>query len=157
MITVDIPGFKKEKLALKNLVLDFNGTLAVDGKLIDGLKDKLNVLSEKLQLHIITGNSYGTAEQELKGISCKLILLSAKGQQQEKEKYITALAADSVSIGNGRNDLLMLRQSAIGIAVIQKEGVAAQTLATADLLCNTIFDAIDILNNPVRLIATLRS
>ena len=35
MIEIDIPGYKT--LHLEHLVLDYNGTLAVDGVLIDGV------------------------------------------------------------------------------------------------------------------------
>ena len=36
MIKVSIPGFKS--LSLKYLVLDYNGTIAIDGALVPGVK-----------------------------------------------------------------------------------------------------------------------
>jgi soluble P-type ATPase len=62
-----------------------------------------------------------------------------------------------VSIGNGRNDQLMLKASALGIAVILAEGIAAETLLASDVVCTSIIDALDLLRNPLRLTATLRS
>jgi soluble P-type ATPase len=157
MLTISIPGFKQE-LHLHHLILDFNGTLAIDGKLIEGVKEKLKQISEKLQIHILTGNTFGTAAIELKDIPCQLLLLPEKNQSFEKGKYVAMLGKDSViSIGNGSNDRQMLQLSAIGIALIQKEGAAIETLIVSDIACTNIFDALDLINNINRVIATLRS
>jgi soluble P-type ATPase len=63
-------------------------------------------------------------------------------------------------VGNGRNDQLMLKEAALGIAVILEEGAAAATLnATlnaADVVCTHIVSALELLTNPLRLMATLR-
>jgi soluble P-type ATPase len=72
--------------------------------------------------------------------------------------FITALGPESVeAIGNGHNDRKMLKGAALGIALIQREGGATETLASADLVSMNILDALDLLKNPKRLIATLRS
>lgn len=157
MIPISIPGFNT-KIELHNLVLDFNGTLAVDGKLIPGVKKSLIALSKKISIHVATGDTFGTAVQELKGIPCKIKLLTTKNQKTEKHKYLLTINPDTViSIGNGRNDLLLLKTSAIGIIVIQKEGASPDTLAAADVVCTGILDALDLLNHPLRLKATLRT
>ena len=59
-------------------------------------------------------------------------------------------------MGNGRNDQLMLEEAALGIAVILEEGAAAVTLSAADVVCTNIVSALELLDNPLRLIATLR-
>jgi soluble P-type ATPase len=64
---------------------------------------------------------------------------------------------ECVSIGNGRNDNLMLKASALGIAVILKEGAASITLQAADIVATSIGSALDLLENPLRVVATLRS
>lgn len=158
MITISIPGFKKKEFNLKVLILDFNGTIAIDGKLIDGVKERLIALSEKLEIHVLTGNSYGTAEEELKGLPCKVFSLSETNQGLGKGRYMDTLDKDTVvSIGNGRNDSQMLQLSAIGIIVIQKEGASANSLIVADIVCTNIFDAFDLLDNPMRIKSTLRN
>lgn len=58
MISLDIPG--REKLTLKNIVLDFNGTIALDGMLLPGVQNKLNSISEILDVYIITAATFGT-------------------------------------------------------------------------------------------------
>jgi soluble P-type ATPase len=51
----------------------------------------------------------------------------------------------------------MLAAATVGVAVMQAEGAAAETLAAADIVVATIGDALDLLLRPARLIATLRS
>jgi soluble P-type ATPase len=46
--------------------------------------------------------------------------------------------------------------AALGIAVIQAEGAAPQTLCAADVVVREIGDALDLLVQPKRLAATLR-
>jgi soluble P-type ATPase len=66
-------------------------------------------------------------------------------------------AQQTAAIGNGRNDQQMLQEAIIGIAVLNAEGVAAQTLLHADVVCRQIHDALQLLLEPRRLIATLRA
>jgi soluble P-type ATPase len=157
MITLSIPGFNKD-IQLGNLVLDFNGTLAVDGKLIPGVKKLLISLSKKISVHVVTGDTFGTAVQELRGIPCKIKLLTTRNQNTEKHRYLLSLNPKSViAIGNGHNDFLLLKTSIIGIIVLQKEGASANTMGVADIVCTSIIDALDLLNHPLRLKATLRN
>ncbi|MEO6833785.1 MAG: hypothetical protein ABI378_14185 [Chitinophagaceae bacterium] len=158
MIQLAIPGYKETEIHLEYLLLDFNGTLAIDGRLMGQVKEKLIKISEKLQIHILTANTFGTASEELIDIPCKLVLLPEKNQCFEKGKYTRELSKDSIiSIGNGRNDKEMFQNSAIRIIVIQTEGAAIDTLNSADIVCSNILDALDLIDNPLRLTATLRS
>jgi len=157
MIALNIPGFN-ENLIIEYLVLDFNGTLAKDGKLISGVKEVLTDLAEKVAIHVLTGNTFGTVEKELKDVPCKVIALPSANLGKEKEKYLQQLNPQSViSIGNGRNDRLIIQASAIGIIVIQQEGASSEALMAADVICPDIFSALELLNHPLRLIATLRN
>jgi soluble P-type ATPase len=156
MITVSIPDFGQLELA--HLVLDYNGTLAVDGKLLPGVRKKLTALSSLLTIHIVTGDTFGLAASQLKGLPCQLFILSKTRQLAAKLGYIRKLGVTScVCIGNGRNDAAMLKTSALGIIVLQTEGAAGQTLQAADVVCTHILDAFDLLDHPKRLIATLRA
>jgi len=153
---ISIPGYGR--LHLEHLVMDYNGTLAVDGRLVDGVREALGQLSADLTLHVLTADTFGKAASGLNGIPCKLSLLPEDDQQIRKRDYVTSLAAErTVSIGNGRNDQLMLKASALGIAVILAEGIATETLLASDVVCTSIIDALDLLRNPLRLTATLRS
>ena len=81
-----------------------------------------------------------------------------KGNQDKaKACYIQKLGSDQcIAIGNGRNDALMLQRAAIGIALLQEEGLSLETLRHGDILFHSINDALDALLNPSRLVATLR-
>lgn len=156
MIAIDIPGYKR--LELKHLVLDYNGTLACDGQLIEGVKTCLNRLSSSVRIHVLTADTFGKARSGLEGIDCDLSILPLENQDSGKLAYVENLGATStVCIGNGRNDRLMLRAAALGIAVILKEGASAKTIKDADIVCTSIVSALDLLSNPLRLVATLRS
>ena len=153
---ISIPGYGD--LELTHLVMDFNGTLAVDGILIDGVREALNDLSRQLSLHVLTADTFGKAAAELKGIPCTLRVLGKDDQQEGKLSYVKTLGPDrTVSIGNGRNDQKMLKASALGIAVILEEGASAETLQAADVVCPSILSALELLRRPLRLTATLRS
>jgi len=156
MIEISIPG--RGKLQCRYLVLDYNGTLAVDGRLIDGVRETLQQLSPKLEIHVLTADTFGKARSGLAGIDCKLSILPADRQDIGKREYVMDLGAEfSVCMGNGRNDRLMLKEAALGIALIQGEGAAVDTLLAADVVCSDIVSALELLSHPLRLAATLRS
>ena len=156
MISIDIPGFGK--LDLEHLVMDYNGTLAVDGRLLPGVAEILHNLASHITIHVITADTFGLVRGQLQGLPLDITITPLKGQAEAKLQYISQLGADSVvTIGNGRNDRMMLSASGLGIAVIQGEGGAAETLVSADVVCPNILDALELLRNTKRLIATLRS
>ncbi len=156
MVEISIPGY--ENIHIEHLVLDYNGTLACDGKLLPGVKESLKIIADKLQIHVLTADTFGKAQSQLKAISCNLVILPRENQDIGKLKYIQQLNPEfTVCIGNGRNDRLMVKEAALGIAVIQNEGASMETMAAADIVCTSIVDALNLLTNPLRLVATLRS
>jgi soluble P-type ATPase len=156
MIEIEIPGY--HTLRLDRLVLDFNGTLARDGRLIGGVRERLKELLELLEIHVLTADTFGTVCSELGDSGCILGLLPPDEQARGKLEYIRQLGPDGLAcIGNGRNDRLMLGAAALGIAVVLEEGVAMEALQSADIVCRSIVDALDLLIHPLRLVATLRS
>jgi soluble P-type ATPase len=156
MLEIAIPGFKM--LILEHLVLDYNGTMARDGELLDGIRERLVALADQLQIHVVTADTFGKAGAQLHGIPCDLTILPVENQDQCKLAYVQQLGAErTVCIGNGRNDHSMLRASGLGIAVMQAEGAAGQAMLAADVLVSDILAALDLLTHPLRLVATLRS
>lgn len=156
MIEIDIPGFRT--LRLEHLVLDYNGTLARDGALIEGARRRLERLAQQLRIHVVTADTFGRAREALAPLPCALAVLAPEGQDRAKLAYIETLGANRCAcVGNGRNDRRMLEAAALGIAVLQAEGVAGETLAVADVVVADICDALDLLLSPLRLKATLRS
>ena len=156
MIDIAIPGFRH--LRLKHLVLDYNGTIAIDGVLIPGVPEALNDLSAELSIHVVTADTFGAAAAQLAGLPVAMKILESGDQVLAKREYVDRLGADTViAIGNGRNDRDMLKIATVGIALVQKEGAAAQTIGNADIVCASILEALDLLRHPGRMIATLRS
>jgi soluble P-type ATPase len=75
----------------------------------------------------------------------------------EKLNYLQRLDANCCAcLGNGRNDVLMLKNAALGIAVVGKEGAAVEAILAARVVALSILDALDLLLRPLRLKATLR-
>jgi len=156
MLKVEIPGY--DVLRIEHLVLDYNGTLACDGVLIEGVADRLRRLATNISLHVVTADTFGKANAALAGLPCVLSILGADHQDSAKLAYVERLGCErTVCIGNGRNDRSMLKAAALGIAVVQTEGAAAETVAAADVISPGILAALDLLDHPLRLVATLRS
>jgi soluble P-type ATPase len=138
--------------------MDYNGTLAEDGYLLDGVRPRLGTLAKQLHLHIVTADTFGLARSQLADIACELAILPGQEQAGAKLAFIQELGVDQVAvIGNGRNDRLMLQAAALGIAVLQGEGTAAEACQAADLVVPGILAALDLFIHQKRLIATLRS
>ena len=156
MIRVEIPG--TGLFVLEHFVTDFSGTLSEDGGLLTGVKDRLNQLSEKLKIHVLTSDTFGRAVKELAGVNCSLHILEGEGHITQKGKYVSELGADRVAaLGNGNNDALMLKTARLGIAVCLREGCSTRAIEAAQIFVTSPIDAIDLLLSPKRLIAGLRA
>jgi P-type E1-E2 ATPase len=155
LLEFDIPGFGV--ITLKHLVSDFTGTLSFHGKLIPGVKERLNKLSESLTIHVLTSDTFGTAESELKDVGCTVRVLDGEDDALQKKRYVEELGPGTVvAFGNGNNDKQMLETARIGVAVMEREGCAAGSLLTSSICISSVIDGLDLLLNAKRLIATLR-
>ncbi len=165
MIEVELR--KGEVLTLEHAVFDVNGTLTRDGHLVDGVIERMHALSRLVEVHLLTANTYGTQDAINVALAItKLpnmratILNTANGappEDEQKAEYIAKLGVEHVAaIGNGKNDRLMLKKAALGIAVIGPEGTAADALEAALVIAPDPLTAIDLLLHPIRLKATLR-
>jgi soluble P-type ATPase len=156
MIDLDIPGFGA--FTIRHLVLDYNGTLALDGHLLPAVREVIGMLAPTLEIHIITADTFGLAAHQLSGLPVSLTVLPESEQAEAKLDYIRHLGTGSViAIGNGRNDRKMLEAAAIGIFTVQKEGGSTRTLGRADIITTNVLDALELVRYPKRLISTLRS
>ncbi|ROL56967.1 ATPase P [Bacteroidetes/Chlorobi group bacterium Naka2016] len=155
MIEFEVPGLRK--FQFKNLVLDYNGTIAYNGELIPGVEKLLSELSKQLKIYIVTADTFNKVKDFQNLIEAEVHILPPEDQIKLKADFVEILGQDStVVIGNGANDSKMLKVSALGIAVIGKEGASSKTLQNADIVCNSIEDALNLLLNPKLIIATLR-
>lgn len=155
MIELNIPG--RGTLQLEHLVCDVNGTLAKDGQLLDKLARPLTALRDRLTVHLLTADTYGRQAALDRQLGLTAVRLQPGGEARQKGDYVRALGAEKViAIGQGANDAEMLAAAAVGIAVMSEEGLAVEALVQADLVTANIYDALNLLEFPTRLVATLR-
>ncbi len=154
MISIDIPGW--ENITIENIVLDLNGTIATDGKISVDVKEKIKALSQKAKVYILTADTQGTAGDESKDIGIELVKIPGENSKNKKFEFLKTLNLDkTIVIGNGNNDQLILREAALGIAVLGDEGLSGLAMKNADILVKSISDALDLFLKQKRLIATL--
>lgn len=156
MINVEIPGYGE--ISITNLILDYNGTIAKDGLLIDGLDEKINKLAAlDVNVYIITADTNGTALTQCNHINANVLVVQKDRVAQDKLELVQKLGVENCfAVGNGRNDYLMLEASKLGVCVISSEGLYANNFEVSDIVVSDINDALDLLLFPNRLIATLR-
>jgi P-type E1-E2 ATPase len=156
MLEMLIPGWGT--LNLEHLVLDLNGTLCVDGILVEGVRARLEKLRSRLELHLISANTHGQMREIAEELRMEAVLVTAGGEAEQKEAFVYKLGASCVAaIGQGANDAHMLSAARLGIAILSPEGLAVPSLLSADLVAPDILSALDLLQNTQRLVASLRS
>ena len=152
MLVVSIPG--RNELRLGHLVVDANGTLTDRGRPIDGVTARLHRIRRELTVHVLTADTFGTAEATLGPFGDTLTVVQTG---EDKRAYVEQLGADEcVAIGNGANDVPMLRIAGLGIAVIGPEGTSAAAVLAAAVVSRSVNEALDLLLDPNALTATLR-
>jgi soluble P-type ATPase len=155
MIKIEIPGFKT--FHFEHMVLDVNGTIAKDGRLIAGVAGLFKALQSKLTIHLVTADTHGKQEVIDRTLSLRATRIPVRHQAEAKLRYIEKLGASTVvAVGNGANDRAMLDNAGLGICIIGPEGAAVASLMKADVAVQDIRAALELLIYPKRLIATLR-
>lgn len=151
-IIIAIPG--RSALELRHLILDVNGTLTAQGELLVGVKEVLTPVARRLDVHLVSADTYGTLEQLAAELGAAWQRVSDGG---EKAAYLERLGSSScVMIGNGANDVDALERAGLGICVIGPEGTAPAALVAADVVTASIETAFALLDDPMQLAATLR-
>jgi P-type E1-E2 ATPase len=155
MIELSIPG--RGDLHLQHLVTDVNGTLAVDGVLIEGVADRIASIGHSLTVHLLTADTLGRQTVIDGQLGLTASRLTGGREVEQKRAFVEKLGAQGVvAIGQGSNDAGMLKAAAIGICVMSREGAASETLLAADIVVPDILTAFDLLDKPTRLVASLR-
>lgn len=155
MIKITIPG--RHIFELEHLVCDVNGTLALDGYLLDGVAEALAGLRAQLELHLVTADTHGKQAAIDQKLGLHAVRLQPGDEAAQKAAYVRNLgSAKTAAIGQGANDALMLKEAALGIAILSKEGVAVETLVAADLVMPDFLAALELFDHPLRITASLR-
>lgn len=155
MIKVDIPG--RESLELDNLVLDFNGTIAVDGRILENIKKPLTELSKLINIYVITADTYGVAKEECEKLDLKVITIPTGCAGAHKSELVKKLGQKSTAaIGNGFNDIEMFKEAELSVAVIEGEGTCSKLIINSDIVTRSIEDALNLFLIPNHIKADLR-
>jgi len=155
LIEVTIPGRGSYKF--KNLMLDLNGTIALDGEIIEGVEEKLQLLSRLLNISIVTADTHGSAKRLNGKLNTRIQTIEKGNEDAQKLALVQQLGKENtICIGNGSNDVSMLRESALGMCVVGREGASVEAMTSSDIVALDINSALELLLNPKRLIATLR-
>ncbi len=157
MIQISLPG-RNKTLKLKNLLLDLNGTLTVNGLLPEGVNERIELLKGKLDIYLLTADTFGVGKQIAEELGINFFRVSSECGGLDKKDFLNTLEPEkTAAIGNGYNDIMMLREAGFSIAVVGGEGCCMEALKEADIAVTNISDALDLLLNPLRIVATLRA
>lgn len=151
----EIPG--RGELIIENVVMDFNGTIAVDGKMKESVRQRICQLAQKYNVFVITSDTQGTAAKELEGLPLSLKIFDNSNAGECKRRIVEELGCGCACIGNGKNDILMFKEATLSIAVLETEGLYAPLLSETDMLTKSSEDALDLLLDEKRLISGLRA
>lgn len=156
MIVYEIPG--RDNIEIQNIVFDYNGTIAVDGKLIQGVKELINKLAQDANIYILTADTYGTVKEECKDIKARVLTFPTENAGESKREIVRNLGGNNtLCLGNGFNDIPMFEESILSIAIMEGEGVSGKLLAKADIVGRSIIEVLGILLNKNMIKATLRN
>lgn len=153
-MNIDIPGYGI--IDIENVIMDFNGTIAVDGVVKYSVKKRIMMLAEMYKLYVITSDTQGTAAKELQDLPVTLKIFNNSNAGDCKRQIVEELGGKCACIGNGNNDTKMFEAAELSIAVLEDEGIYVPILKSADLLVKTSEDALDLLLDTTRLISGLR-
>ena len=155
MIEIEVPG--RGTYRLEHLVLDVNGTIALDGRLIEGVAKRLAELRHTVEVHMLTADTRGRQQVIDAQLGMQAARITPHDEAIQKAAFVQELGSEHVcAVGNGANDAQMLRAARLAVAVLGEEGLAVETLNAADVVVPHVNVALDLLLNPLRLVATLR-
>jgi len=145
-----------EDLDIHFVLIDFEGTLAMDGRVHPKAKDKVNLLSKRATVTILTKSNREKVEKTLRKMKAEILYVAEGDSSQQKLNVLQRLGPHQTAvIGNGLDDGQIMEQAGLGMCVIGKEGSSAEAMAKADLVVTHVLDALDFLLKPLRQRATL--
>lgn len=155
LILFDIPGF--EPIEIQHVLLDYNGTIAVDGIMPREVAQLISQLAKKVEISVLTADTHGTVCQQCEGLDVEVITFPRAGAAKIKVDHARSLEGGVACLGNGRNDIGMFDESDLSIAIIDVEGACAKLLLHADIVVRSMTEGLQLLLNCDRVRATLRS
>jgi P-type E1-E2 ATPase len=155
VIEIRIPG--RGICSLGHLVLDVNGTIALGGELIPGVAERLARLRSVVDVHLVTADTRGRQDAIDAQLGITAARIEPENAAAQKAAFVRKLGSERVcAVGNGAIDAQMLEEAALAIAVLGEEGLAIRALISADVVVPSVCAALDLLLDPLRIVATLR-
>ena len=155
MIDIAVPG--RGHYSIEHLILDLNGTIALDGELLEGVGERLIALSKDVSIIVVTADTHNNAEALLKDLPITICTIQESRENEQKVQLVGEKGEEGTAcVGNGSNDVSMLRESAIGICIVGGEGASSEAIMASDLVVSSITDALDLFLRPHRIKASLR-
>ena len=155
MLSIKIPG--REEMTLSHLILDYNGTIAEDGEIIESIRPRLAELAKDLSIYVITADTHGTAAKKCEDLPLQVLTFPTTQVGQIKAQEARKLSGGVITIGNGFNDIQMSDAADLSICVMGREGCCGALLSHVDVVVTSIDDALDLLLKTGRTRATLRT
>lgn len=156
MLVYEIPG--REKIEIQNVVFDYNGTIAVDGKVLEGVEELFVELDKHVDIYILTADTYGTVAKECSRLPGKVWTFPKENAGESKRDIVKRLGGqNTLVVGNGFNDIPMFQESILSIAVIEGEGACGKLLPYAHIVARSIKEALEIILSENKVKATLRN
>lgn len=155
MIEFQVPGMGK--VEIKNVVLDLNGTLSMNGAIPRDVERKIRQLSRMVNVFIMSSDTRGNLKELAERLGVDYRRVSSSPESVAKEKFVEELGSENtIAVGNGKNDELMLKKAKLGIAVIGEEGACSSTILNADVIVINPIHALELIMDPQKIVATLR-
>ena len=154
-MNIEVPGYTT--LELNYLLLDYNGTIALDGHISESVKNLIRELAKNIDVFVLTADTHGTASKECADLPVTLKTFPTDSAMHSKLEILQSLNKGyCCAIGNGRNDVLMCANAALSICVMGEEGCCSKLIEHSQVTVKSIENAFELLLKPKRLIATLR-
>ena len=154
MISIQRPG--QPSIDIEYLLIDYEGTLASDGRVHPKAKDKINLLSKRVKIYILVKSEKERVEETLRRVKADLFYVTeGEASKQKLDLMLNLGAPRTVVIGNGVDDLPIMEEAGLCLCVIGKEGTSSEIIERADIVFIHILDALDFLLKPLRQKATL--
>lgn len=155
IILLNIPNYKT--ISVKNIVFDYNGTIATSGKVAEDVFARIIQLTQQFNVYIVTADTFGTVQERFKQTPVEVYIIDRDNGTNDKANFIRTIGPDqTIALGNGNNDRKMLEISALGIGVLGEEGMSFKTLKASDLFIQELMNFFEMIEQPKKLIASLR-
>ena len=155
MIRIDVPG--RDVLDIEHVLMDYNGTIAVDGLLADGAAELIRKIAQNAHVAVLTADTYGSVNSQCDPLGVEVVTFPRAGAAQFKQSYAQELEGHVACLGNGFNDVGMFDEADLRIAILDGEGTYAGLIPHADILVRSASEGLALLLNPDRIRATLRT